>query len=157
MTIQNAVGTIRRIYVRPPDPQALVSWRDYAWRAAPDPVKAAEEHAALREALGADGAEVVVGETAVPGDPDAIYAYDPTLPTDRGVDHPSARQAGRRDEPAAVTADLTGAGLGLLGTLTPPATAEGGDMFWLDHRTLLVGRGYRTNDDGIEQIANAPR
>ena len=25
-------------------------------------------------------------------------------------------------------------------------------MFWLDERTLLVGRGYRTNDDGIEQI-----
>jgi len=151
VTIQNAVGTIRRIYVRPPDPQALVSWRDYAWRAAPDPVRAAEEHAALREALGADGAEVVVGETAVPGDPDAIYAYDPTLPTDRGVITLRPGKSGRRDEPAALTLDLTGAGLGLLGTLTPPATAEGGDMFWLDHRTLLVGRGYRTNDDGIEQ------
>jgi len=114
-------------------------------------VKAADAHAALPVALGADGAEVVVGETAVPGDPDAIYAYDPTLPTDRGVIALRPGKSGRRDEPAAVTVDLTGAGLGLLGTLTPPATAEGGDMFWLDHRTLLVGRGYRTNDDGIEQ------
>jgi N-dimethylarginine dimethylaminohydrolase len=25
-------------------------------------------------------------------------------------------------------------------------------MFWLDERTLLVGRGYRTNDEGIEQL-----
>ena len=25
-------------------------------------------------------------------------------------------------------------------------------MFWLDTRTLLVGRGYRTNDEGIEQL-----
>ena len=25
-------------------------------------------------------------------------------------------------------------------------------MFWLDERTLLAGRGYRTNDHGIEQI-----
>lgn len=25
-------------------------------------------------------------------------------------------------------------------------------MFWLDNRTLLVGRGYRTNDEGIEQL-----
>ena len=70
MTIQNAVGTIRRIYVRPPDPDALLAWRDYAWHAAPDPVKAAEEHAALRQALGARGAEVVVGATTVPVDPD---------------------------------------------------------------------------------------
>src|SRR6266550_3816935 len=33
-----------------------------------------------------------------------------------------------------------------------PATADGGDMFWLDERTLLVGRGYRTNDAGIAAI-----
>ena len=26
-------------------------------------------------------------------------------------------------------------------------------MLWLDERTLLVGRGYRTNDDGIAQLA----
>ncbi len=152
MTIQDAVGTIRRIYVRPPDPQALASWRDFGWRAPPDPGKAAQEHAAFREALAAAGAEIVIGETIVPGDPDAIYAYDPILPTDRGVIALRTGKPGRRDEPAALTVDLAGAGLGLLGTLAPPATAEGGDMFWLDDRTLLVGRGYRTNDAGIEQI-----
>ena len=152
MTIQNAVGTIRRIYVRPPDPDALLAWRDYAWHAAPDPVKAAEEHAALRQALGARGAEVVVGATTVPGDPDAIYAYDPTLPSDQGVIALRPGKPGRQAEPGAVTADLASQGLRLLGTLSPPAVAEGGDMFWLDAHTLLVGRGYRTNDDGIEQI-----
>jgi N-dimethylarginine dimethylaminohydrolase len=36
--------------------------------------------------------------------------------------------------------------------MEPPATADGGDMFWLDERTLLVGRGYRTNDAGIETL-----
>ena len=25
-------------------------------------------------------------------------------------------------------------------------------MFWLDDRTLLVGRGYRTNEEGIRQL-----
>ena len=30
--------------------------------------------------------------------------------------------------------------------------AEGGDTVWLDERTLLVGRGYRTNDAGIEAL-----
>ena len=33
-----------------------------------------------------------------------------------------------------------------------PATAEGGDLFWLDRSTLLAGRGYRTNDEGIAQL-----
>ena len=33
--------------------------------------------------------------------------------------------------------------------MAAPATADGGDMFWLDERTLLVGHGYRTNGAGI--------
>jgi N-dimethylarginine dimethylaminohydrolase len=33
-----------------------------------------------------------------------------------------------------------------------PATAEGGDLFWLDRSTLLAGRSYRTNDAGIAQL-----
>ncbi len=37
----------------------------------------------------------------------------------------------------------------LAGQLRFPATAEGGDTLWLDERTLLVGRGYRTNDAGV--------
>jgi N-dimethylarginine dimethylaminohydrolase len=36
-----------------------------------------------------------------------------------------------------------------------PATAEGGDTLWLDDRTLLVGRGYRTNDAGVSALRQA--
>ena len=128
------------------------AWADYGWRAAPDPGRADDEHAAFREALAAVGAEVVIGATPVPGDPDAIYAYDPSLPTDEGVILLRPGKPGRRGEPAALEADLAAEGLTVLGRLTAPATAEGGDMFWLDTGTLLVGRGYRTNDEGIAQI-----
>jgi N-dimethylarginine dimethylaminohydrolase len=36
-----------------------------------------------------------------------------------------------------------------------PGAVEGGDTLWLDERTLLVGRGYRTNDEGIRQLVEA--
>jgi N-dimethylarginine dimethylaminohydrolase len=36
--------------------------------------------------------------------------------------------------------------------MEPPATAEGGDLLWLDRETLAVGRSYRTNDAGIDWI-----
>jgi len=152
MTIQNAVGELRRVYVRPPDHASMRAWADHGWRAAPDPGRAADEHDAFREALGDAGAEIVIGTTQVPGDPDAIYAYDPTLPTDRGVIVLRPGKPVRRAEPAALQADLISAGSVVLGGLTAPATAEGGDMFWLDEGTLLIGRGYRTNDEGIAQI-----
>ena len=152
MTIHDSVGALRRVYVRPPDHASMRAWAHYGWRAALDPGRAVDEHAAFRDALADAGAEIVVGATPVPGDPDAIYAYDPTLPTDRGVILLRPGKPGRRAEPAALEADLASAGLSVLAELTAPATAEGGDMFWLDERTLLVGRGYRTNDDGIAQI-----
>ncbi len=44
------------------------------------------------------------------------------------------------------------AGIGVLGTILSPGRIEGGDVAWIDERTLAVGRGYRTNDEGIRQL-----
>jgi N-dimethylarginine dimethylaminohydrolase len=41
----------------------------------------------------------------------------------------------------------------VLGAIEPPGRLEGGDVVWLDEATLLVGRGYRTDDEGIRQLA----
>jgi N-dimethylarginine dimethylaminohydrolase len=147
--IQDQVGSLRRVYVRAPRAEDLGSWRDFGWRSGPDPDRAADEHAALRAALEAAGAEVVLGTTPVEGDPDAIYVYDPVLMTDRGAVLLRPGKVGRRREPDASACDLEAAGVTIAGRLEEPATAEGGDMFWLDETTLAVGRGYRTNDDGL--------
>jgi N-dimethylarginine dimethylaminohydrolase len=62
---------------------------------------------------------------------------------------------GRRGEVEVMAADFVEAGLPIAGRLDAPAMAEGGDTLWLDERTLLVGRGYRTNDEGIRQLGEA--
>jgi len=41
----------------------------------------------------------------------------------------------------------------IYGTLQGAATAEGGDLLWMDGQTLAVGRSFRTNDAGIVQLA----
>ena len=152
MSIQDQTSTLRRVFVRPPVAEAAAAYEAYAWRSAPDPAVAAEQHAVLRGVLEDAGAEVVVGRTPVPGDPDAIYAYDPLLMTDAGAVLLRPGKEGRRGEPEAYAVDLAAAGVPIAGRLHDPATAEGGDMFWLDPSTLLIGRGYRTNDAGIEQL-----
>jgi N-dimethylarginine dimethylaminohydrolase len=40
----------------------------------------------------------------------------------------------------------------VVGEIRRPGCLEGGDVVWLDARTVVVGRGYRTNDDGIRQF-----
>ena len=152
MSIQDQTGSLRRVYVRPPREQDLGAWGKSGWRSEPDPVRIAEEHAKLREQLARAGAEVLCGQTPVDGDADAVYAYDPVLMTDRGAIYLRPGKEGRRAEPAAVERDLSALGIAVAGRLEEPACAEGGDMFWLDERTLAVGRGYRTNDAGIAAI-----
>ena len=40
----------------------------------------------------------------------------------------------------------------MIGAIESPGLLEGGDVVWLDDRTVAVGRGYRTNDAGIAQL-----
>jgi dimethylargininase len=152
MPIQDQTSPLRRVYVRAPRAEDLTSWEAYGWHAAPQATAAFEEHEALRAQLADAGAEVVEGRTAVPGDPDAIYAYDPVLMTERGAILLRPGKEGRRGEPEAVSQDLQDAGVPIEGRITEPGTIEGGDLFWLDPTMLLAGRGYRTNDDGIAQL-----
>src|SRR5829696_1901497 len=148
----NAYGNVERIYVRSPHADALANWQAYAWHAAPDADATAEEHAAFVETLRRHVSDVVVGTAPVAGDPDAVYAYDPTLVTDAGVIPLLPGKEGRRGEPAVVADELAAAGLEILPRLETPATAEGGDILYLDERTLLVGIGYRTNVAAAEQL-----
>jgi N-dimethylarginine dimethylaminohydrolase len=151
-SIQDQTSALTKVYVRPPRGEDLSSWSHFGWRAAPDADKADDEHAAFRSELEDAGAEVLCGRAQVPGDPDAIYAYDPVLMADDGAILLRPGKPMRRREPEACASDLQAADMPILGWLMAPACAEGGDMFWLDSRTLLVGRGYRTNDEGIEQL-----
>jgi dimethylargininase len=114
-----------------------------------------EEHESFRALLAEAGAEVVVAATPHALDPDAIYVYDPALVSDQGALLLRPGKAGRRGEVEVLGADLVEAGVPLAARLEAPALAEGGDTLWLDERTLLVGRGYRTNDEGIRQLAEA--
>ena len=144
-------GSLERVLVRRPLPEDAAAWKAYGWRAAPDLAAAQAEHDAFCAVLEDAGAEVIVSEHD-PGNPDAIYAYDPTLVGAEGAVLLSPGKVGRRGEPAATAAPLEAAGVPIVGRIELPATVEGGDTVWLDGQTLLVGIGYRTNEAGVEAL-----
>jgi dimethylargininase len=152
---QTLVAPLRRVLVRAPDPPALARWREFGWLAEPDPAIAAEQHEALCELLRAAGAEVVYAGSDVGEDPDAVYVFDPVIVSDRGALLLRPGKRGRRGEPSAIAEDLRALGVPVAFEMGEPATAEGGDTMWLDQRTLLVGRSYRTNDAGIRAFGEA--
>ena len=145
-------GTLRRVLVRAPRPEDVAGWQAYGWRSEPDFGRLEAEHEAFRAILADAGAEVVLAQTPLGVCPDAIYAYDPSLVTHEARSCSGPGKDGRRAEVEAMAADLVEAGVPIAGRLEAPATAEGGDTVWLDERTLLVGRGYRTNDAGVAAL-----
>jgi dimethylargininase len=149
---QSMTGELRRVLVRAPRAEDLHGWKMCGWRAEPDPVEIAAEHVALCELLAGVGAEVVLAESPADGNPDAIYTYDPALVTNAGalLLHPGKEC--RRSEVPAMAEDFERAGVPVVGRLEDPEWAEGGDLCWLDERTLLAGCGYRTNEAGISRL-----
>ena len=142
---------LARVLVRPPAPEDVFSWERLGWRAAPDYPWLEREHERLRELLAEAGAEVLVA-AGEPGNLDSLYVYDPVLVVPGGAILLRPGKEARRGEPAALEPDLP---VPVLARLEEPALAEGGDTLWLDARTLVVGRSYRTNDAGIEALRAA--
>jgi dimethylargininase len=149
---QSMTGELRRVLVRAPRAEDLRGWGACGWRAEPDPVGIALEHEAFCGILEQAGAEVLLAESPADGNPDAIYTYDPALVVDEGALLLNPGKECRRAEPAALGEDLERSGVPTAGHLSGIERAEGGDCYWLDEHTLLVGRGYRTNGEGIAAL-----
>ena len=64
-------------------------------------------------------------------------------------------KAARRAEPESIGEALRSLEIPILHRLQGHARAEGGDLLWLDPRTLAVGVGFRTNRDGLRSLAGA--
>lgn len=84
---------------------------------------------------------------------DACFVYDPVFVTGAGQLVLQMCKPARADEPERLAAALEEAGVPVVGRLDDGAYADGGDMLWLDERTLGVARGYRTNAEAHRQLA----
>jgi N-dimethylarginine dimethylaminohydrolase len=130
-------------------------WAAHGFTAMPDFDAACREHDAFLEILARHGTRI----TLLPPDDavtiDSIYTRDASLVTPRGVLSCVMGKAARQGEPDAQRRAFTALAQPwstMAGAIEPPGRIEGGDVVWLDERTVAVGRGYRTNAEGIQQF-----
>ena len=157
-TAQSDVGPLRRIVLMSArdafssQPEIDGLWQGLNFTGPPDFELAVEEHEQLVETLHGFGIETVFLPHADEGTLDAIYVRDASVATDRGIILCSMGKEARRAEPAAQGAQFRAWGVPILGEIGGLGRLEGGDVAWIDERTVAVGRGYRTNDEGIRQF-----
>ena len=158
ITAQSDVGQIRRLLLKHvrdafvDDTRIDSQWRRLNYYGRPDLRRAIAEYdrfVGLLKDLGAEVTFLPPHETVTM---DSLYPRDAAIPTDKGVVLCSMGKADRRTEPAAMAELLHKLGIAVAGAISGDGRIEGGDVTWLDPKTLAVGRGYRTNDAGIRQL-----
>jgi N-dimethylarginine dimethylaminohydrolase len=83
---------------------------------------------------------------------DSIYCRDAAIATDFGMIICNMGKSGRLNEPEAQRQTYINHSIPILGRIEAPGTLEGGDVAWLDDKTLALGHSYRTNEEGILQL-----
>ena len=83
---------------------------------------------------------------------DSMYTHDPCLVSNSGVILCSMGKVLRRKEPGMISNYFESLGIPIIGRISSPGKLEGGDIVWIDNRTVAVGVGYRSNFEGIMQL-----
>jgi len=148
------VWPLARVLVYPPvEPAPEADWQEFGYLRPMNHLQAVEEHAAFRQILREAGVEVLTGEIDDPMLQDAIFPFDPVFTTDAGAVLTRMGKPLREAEVALAERTMAELNIPIAGRIEPPGLLEGGDCLWVDEHTLAIGRGYRTNDEGIRQMA----
>jgi dimethylargininase len=150
---QSMTAPLRRVLMRRPGPEmAAADPARWHYTSAIDLEEARSAHDAFADALRAWDVEVLYHEEPLPEHADSVFVFDPALVTDRGTLLLSMGKELRRGEEEPLARTLQACGVPIYGRLEGTARCEGGDTMWLDHDTLAVGRGFRTNAEGVRQL-----
>jgi N-dimethylarginine dimethylaminohydrolase len=155
---QTMVGELKGVIVKRPaeafhDQAAIgAQWRALNYLGEPDFGAASGQHAQLVELLSRNGTEVVYLPQAEGTGLDSVYVHDAAIVCARGAILCNMGKPQRRGEPAALGAFLRSLGLPVLGQIGGEGLLEGGDVLWVDERTVAVAEGYRSNAAGIRQL-----
>jgi dimethylargininase len=142
----------RKALVRRPDPRLAEGLVTHVERAPVDVRLAVEQWERYVAVLGGYGWETVEVKPA-DGYPDSVFVED-TVVMFRNVALIARSGAeSRRGETAAVEEALAGLGCSV-NRVREPGTLDGGDVLKIGD-TVLVGRGGRTNAEGVRQLRSA--
>ena len=118
----------------------------------PDFEKALADYDKFSELLESFGTEVHYLPEDESTTLDSIYTHDPCIVTNGGVILCIMGKKERLPESTAMENYFQSIDVPILGRIEAPGTLEGGDVVWINERTVAIGVGYRSNAEGIRQF-----
>ena len=155
---QDMTSTIRKVLIK--DPKSAyknqtnidTQYNELNYFGKPDFEISLKDYDSFKSILHNNGIEI----HCLPSDDitslDSIYTHDPCLVSNSGVILCSMGKDLRRKEPGMISNYFESLGIPIIGRISSPGKLEGGDIVWIDNRTVAVGVGYRSNFEGIMQL-----
>lgn len=159
MSAHSESGKLKTVFIKKAsaafidDAHISQHWEALNYLGKPEITKALAEYEAFEQIFIDNGTEVLYLPQDDTVNMDSIYCRDAAIATDRGMIICNMGKEGRRNEPVAELRAFEANGIKVLGVIQAPGTVEGGDVAWLDEKTLAVGHTYRTNEEGIRQLS----
>lgn len=160
MSAHSESGKLKSVFIKKAsaafinDAHVSTYWEQLNYLGKPDMNIALAEYDAFEQVFKDHGVELLYLPQDDTVNMDSIYCRDAAIATDKGMIICNMGKEGRIKEPAAEQRAFEANGIPVLGVITVPGTLEGGDVAWLDDKTLAVGHTYRTNEEGIRQLTN---
>jgi N-dimethylarginine dimethylaminohydrolase len=150
---QSMVAPLKRALVHLPGPEYTdEAWQAYGLAGHADRERAVREQRAFLDVLTAN--EVELDYLDEHASIQCTATFDPALITDDGAIVMTSGRRERRAETLPMARKLLELGIPIIGWIGGEGTMDAGDTLWLDHDTLLVGRSYRSNDEGFRQLCH---
>lgn len=156
---QSMVDELKFVLLKHPDQshinQASIDsqWERLSYLGAPSWATVQREYAQFVDLLAGYGMEIAYLPQDDNTSLDSIYTHDPLVMANKGAILCNMGKIAREPEPDASAAFLRELDIPIVGRIEGNGRLEGGDVLWLDNRTVAVGEGYRTNAEGIRQLA----
>tara|TARA_B100000745_G_C20143117_1_gene392034 strand:- start:809 stop:1693 length:885 start_codon:yes stop_codon:yes gene_type:complete len=156
--LNSNVSTLKTVILK--NPQAAfksqktidLQWQDLNFIDKPDFKKSITQYENFIDILNDNHVEILYISEDEKTSLDSIYTHDPIFMTPNGAVIGNMGKTQRKPETIMMKNYLNEIGIPILGEIINDATLEGGDIIWIDQRTVAAGLTYRTNNKGIDQL-----
>lgn len=157
-TYQSEYGELKSLLLKHPrdafrsEEYITSNWQNLNYLSKPDYNKAIDDYEKFIEIFTSHNVDVHFLDHDNSTGMDSIYVRDAAIATNEGMLICNMGKEQRNGEPNRQMEHYLQHGESILGSFQNEATVEGGDVTWLSDRILAVARGYRTNNEGINQL-----
>lgn len=155
-SVRTEVGRLRRALVHEPGPEfkTVIDPDEWNWDGLPRQERAAAEHETLVEALEAHDVTVHRLGEADPSLAESLFVRDVGLAIEGGMVIGKMVEDTRVGEERRLSERAIELGIPIYHSVHGSGGFEAGNVVWIDHDTVAIGRSRTTNAEGIRQVRN---